>query len=149
MAENNNFQDLPKAPHPRLKTLDRLVGRWRMSGPDVSGEISYRWMEGGFFLIQEFDLVNYGQRAKGIEYAGFDEDTQTIRTRLMGTAGERFTYTYQMDGDTLYYWFGDKGSHWFSKATFSADNLSLSGRWHMPKSEGGQEGYDFTLTRMA
>jgi hypothetical protein len=148
MAEHNNYQQLPKSPNPALKVLDRLVGRWRMTGPEVEGQISYEWMEGGFFLIQRFDLVNSASRAKGVEYAGFDEDTQTIRSRLMGIDGARFTYTYEMDGDTLYYWYGDKGARWFSKATFAPDGRSASGRWHMPQSEGGNEGYDYTLIRL-
>jgi hypothetical protein len=148
MAENNNFQPLPPIPNPALKTLDRLVGRWKMRGPEVEGDVSYEWMEGGFFLIQKFAISNSGNVSKGIEYSGFDEDTKTIRSRLMGTDGARFTYTYEMDGDTLFYWFGDKGSTWFSKTQFSRDGGSLSGRWHMPQSMGGSEGYDYTLTRL-
>ncbi len=148
MAEHNNFQTLPKLPNPALKTLDRLIGRWRMTGPEVEGEISYEWMEGGFFLIQRFDLVNSGTHAKGIEYSGFDEETQTIRSRLMATDGARFTYTYEMDGDTLLYWFGDKGSTWFSKGTFASAGQRVTGRWHMPQREGGTEGYDYTLIRI-
>jgi hypothetical protein len=82
MAEHNNFQTPPKLPNPALKTLDWLIGRWRMTGPEVEGEISYEWMEGGYFLIQRFDLVNSGTHVKGIEYSGFDDETQTIRSRL-------------------------------------------------------------------
>jgi hypothetical protein len=148
MAEHNNFQTLPKAPNPALKVMERLIGRWRMTGPDVEGEIDYEWMEGEFFLIQRFDLVSGGTRAKGVEYSGFDEDTQTIRSRLMGTDGARFTYTYTMEGSTLFYWFGDKGSDWFSKATFADDGQSLTGRWHMPQTKGGTEGYDYRLIKL-
>lgn len=148
MAENNNFQQLPKTPHPTLKSLSPLIGKWRMPGAEVEGEICYEWMEGGFFLVQHFDLVNSGTRAKGIEYAGFDEDTQTIRSRLMGVDGARLTYTYEMKGDTLFYWFGDKGSSWFSEGKFASDGKSVSGRWRMPQQEGGTEGYDYTLFRI-
>jgi hypothetical protein len=148
VAEHNNFQPLPKTPNPALKSLQRLIGKWRMTGPEVEGQISYEWMEGGFFLIQHFDLVNSGTRAKGVEYACFDEDTKTIRSRLMGTDGARFTYTYEMDGDTLFYWFGDKGSSWFSQGKFDPDGNRVSGRWHMPQHEGGAQGYDYTLIRI-
>jgi hypothetical protein len=58
MAENNNDQvgRLPKTPHPGVRRLEPLIGRWRIAGPDVEGELVYEWMEGGFFFIQRFDL---------------------------------------------------------------------------------------------
>jgi hypothetical protein len=35
-----------------LRTLDRLVGTWTVSGPDgLTGEVRYEWMDGGGFLI--------------------------------------------------------------------------------------------------
>ena len=52
-------------PSPKLKALDRLVGRWRVSGPDIDGQVTYEWMEGGFFLIQQVDFVHGGRQIKG------------------------------------------------------------------------------------
>ena len=87
MAEHNNETGLagrlPKTPNPALKQFERLIGTWRISGPDVKGTVRYEWMEGGFFLIQHFDLTQGAEHYKGIEYTGFDEDTQTLRSRLM------------------------------------------------------------------
>ncbi len=40
-----------RQPSPDLKSLDRLVGTWEMSG-EVSGTVSFEWMEGGFFLTR-------------------------------------------------------------------------------------------------
>jgi|GEM_PF-6653032 len=54
---------LPETPYPALKKLDRLVGKWKISGPKVDGYTTYECMEGGFFLIQRFDLT---YMAKGI-----------------------------------------------------------------------------------
>ena len=148
MAEHNNHLAacLPETPHPQLKTLEPLIGRWRIEGPDVSGEIVYEWMEGGFFLIQRFDLENYGERHRGIEYAGWDEETQTIRSRLMGTDGARFTYTYAIEDGVYFYWFGEKGSDIFSRGEFSEDGKVLEGRWTVPGMQNG--GYDWRLTRL-
>ena len=100
---------LPAQPHALLRTLQPLVGTWKLIGLDVDGVIRWEWMEGGFFLIQHFDLQQQGHQ-KGIEYTGYDEETGTLRSRLMQTNGSRFTYTYEIDGDTWYYWFGNKGS---------------------------------------
>ena len=150
MAENNNDQvgRLAKKPHPSLHRLEPLIGRWKLSGPDVDGEITYEWMEGGFFLIQRFDLVNFGQRHKGIEYAGWDDETSTVRSRLMGTDGSRFTYTYAIEGNVYYYWFGEKDSPTFSRGVISPDGRRIEGRWTIPDLPGSK-GYDWVLTRVA
>jgi hypothetical protein len=150
MAENNNHQvaNLPKHPHPELRKLDPLIGRWRIEGPDVKGEVTYEWMEGGFFFIQHYDLVNFGSHHKGIEYAGWDEDTGTIRSRLMGTDGSRFTYTYQLDGNVLLYWFGEKNSPLYSRSVLAPDGRSMEGRWYLPTEKDPGFGYDFRVTRI-
>jgi hypothetical protein len=36
-----------REPSPALRTLDRLVGTWELSG-DVGGTVTYEWMEDGF-----------------------------------------------------------------------------------------------------
>lgn len=148
MAENNNDQvaKLPKTPHPELRKLQPIIGRWRIEGPEVKGEVAYEWMEGEFFLVQRYDLVNYGNRHKGIEYSGWDDETRTVRSRLMGTDGSRFTYTYDLDGNVLYYWFGEKDSPMFSRGVISGDGRHVEGRWTLPGAPGG--GYDWRLTRI-
>src|SRR5688572_13712932 len=147
MAENNNHLvgRLPKQPNPLLKTLEPLIGKWMITGPDIEGETSYEWMEGGFFLIQKFDLQQQGHQ-KGIEYTGYDEETGTLRSRLMAIDGSRFTYTYELDGDTFVYWFGDKGSDIYSRSTFSEDFNSYTGAWHWTKEDGTPGGYEFIAT---
>jgi len=149
MAENNNHlaEKLPKEPNPLLKTLEPLIGKWKISGSDAEGETEYEWMEGGFFLIQKFEMHQQGVH-KGIEYAGYDEETGTIRSRLMQTDGGRFTYTYEIDGRTFYYWFGDKGSDNYSRSTFSEDFNSYSGSWYWKSEDGSVGGYEFTATRI-
>jgi hypothetical protein len=148
VAENNNDQvgQLPKVPHPNVRRLEPLIGRWRIEGPDVKGEVVYEWMEGGFFFIQRFDLENFGSRHKGIEYAGWDDDTGTVRSRLMGTDGSRFTYTYALEDGVLHYWFGEKDSAIFSRGVIARDGRSIEGRWTIPGAPG--DGYDWRLTRI-
>jgi len=85
---------------------------------------------------------------KGIEYAGYDKETVTLRSRLMQTNGSSFTCTYEIDGHTWYYWFGNKGSRTHARADFSADGRSLSGRWHLGQRRCSPGGYDFVATRI-
>ena len=150
MADNNNanWDRLPETPYPALKKLDRLVGKWKISGPKVDGYTTYEWMEGGFFLIQCFDLTYDGERHKGTEYTGFDEDTQTLRSHLMEINGGNFTYTYDIEGDTLWYWFGDKGSDNFSRGIFSKDSNIINGCWQWPESDGKTGSYEYTTNRI-
>ncbi|MVN88673.1 hypothetical protein GO986_18205 [Deinococcus sp. HMF7620] len=148
MAENNNGQPLPQSPHPALRQLLPLVGTWQISGPEVSGTVTYAWMEGGFFLIQTFDLHQGGGHQKGVAYTGFDPDTQTLRSRLMGTDGSNYTYTYQVEEAGFWYWYGEKGSEDFSYSTFNADRTAYEGRWHFRQPGGTPGGYTYRAMRL-
>ncbi len=145
MSDSNNHLagKIPAEPYPILRTLERLVGRWRVSGSYLQGTLTFEWMEGGFFLIQHVDAHHGEQAIKGIEYIGFDEDTQTLRSHYMDTRGDNFTYTWEVQGDRLRIWFGEKGSDNFYEGKFSPDGNSGTGRWKWP---GG--GYEATMTRI-
>ena len=149
MDDANNAQAIqqPPQPNPDLKNLDILVGTWEMSG-DVQGQVTFEWMEGGFFLIQRVDLGQKdGQRIKGIEIIGHErpfgaEPSEDIRSRFYSNMGDTLDYVYELEGDTLTIWAGEKGSPAYAKGTFSEDGNTGSGEWVYP---GG--GYRFTMTR--
>lgn len=65
MADDNTngaqAYEQPSEPNPDLRSLDRLVDTWAMSG-DVDGRVTFEWMEGGFFLVQRVDLVQLNIR---------------------------------------------------------------------------------------
>jgi hypothetical protein len=145
----NNAQAIqqPPQPNPDLKNLDILVGTWEMSG-DVDGQVTFEWMAGGFFLIQRVDLgPQDGQRIKGIEIIGHErpfgaEPSEDIRSRFYSNMGDTLDYVYELEGNTLTIWAGEKGSPAYAKGTFSEDGNTGSGEWVYP---GG--GYRFTMTR--
>ena len=138
----------PPEPSPDLKSLDRLVGTWEMSG-DVEGRVSFEWMEGDFFLIQRVDLgQGKGQRIKGIEIIGHErpfgaEPGEEIKSRFYSNAGDTLNYVYELEGDTLTIWAGEKGSPAYYRGTFGEDGDTLTGAWHYP----GGGGYEATSTR--
>jgi hypothetical protein len=151
MSDNNNDKagNLPKTPNPALKKLERLIGRWQQSG-EYNGTAVCEWMEGGFFFIRHFEgITPYGRHVKGIEYVGFDEETQTLRSHLIGVGGENFTYTWDIEGDIWTIWFGDKGSKNFYQGTFSKDGNTVTGRWQWPEGEGRTGGFTFTSSRVS
>ncbi len=141
-------QQSPK-PNPDLKSLDRLVGMWKVSGPDIDGHITFEWMEGGFFLMQHFDFVHGGHKVKGIEIIGHlqpfgEAPSKDIKSRIYDTVGNTFDYVYELEGDTLTIWGGEKGSPAYYKGKFSADGNTVTGAWVYP----GGGGYEATTTRV-
>jgi hypothetical protein len=144
--------DMPDMPEPTpaadLQPLDRLVGEWRVSG-GAEGTIAYEWMEGGFFLVQRVDLTQYGQTVRGVEIIGHTqpfggEPSEDIRSRYYDNMGNTFDYVYELEGDTLTIWAGEKGSPAFYRGTFSPDGDTLAGAWEYP----GGGGYESTSTRV-
>ena len=135
-------------PHADLKRLNALVGTWEISG-GAHGKVTYEWMEGSFFLIQHVDLEHDGRKIKGIEIIGHEqrfgaEPSEDIKSRYYDYyEGSTFDYVYELDGDTLTIWGGEKGSPAYYKGTFSADGTICTGNWVYP---GG--GYAATMTRV-
>ncbi|HCT81522.1 MAG TPA: hypothetical protein DGG94_12720 [Micromonosporaceae bacterium] len=137
-----------RRPDPALRTLDKLVGTWRISG-DASGTVTYRWMVGGFFLAQEGELELYGHHNRFTEIIGHErpfggEPSPDIKSRTYTAEGDTLDYVYESEGDTLIIWGGHKGSDSHYRGRFSADGNTLSGEWFWP---GG--GYQTTSTRQA
>lgn len=139
-------------PAAALKSLDRLVGTWRLSG-DVTGRVRYEWAQGGNFLIEHVDMRSPskygGRRVKGIWLIGQErrigkKPSREIKSRFYDYLdGLTLDYVYELVGDTITIWFGDKGSDNLFKGRFAADGNSYSGEWRWP---GG--GYRATATRV-
>jgi len=135
-------------PHTDLKSLDRLIGKWKQSG-ELDGEITYEWAEGGFFLIQRVDFIHGENKIKGIEIIGHEspfgaEPGAEIKSRFYSFLdGMTIDYVYEMEDGTLTIWGGEKGSPAYYKGTFSEDGNTLTGGWVYP---GG--GYEAVSTRV-
>ena len=135
-------------PDHALQRLGRLVGTWNVSG-GVHGRVTYRWLEGGFFLIQDVDLEQDGRTNKGIEIVGRErgfgapEPGEDIRSRYYDVHGNTLDYVYELDGDTLTIWGGEKGSPAYYRGVFSETGDTVDGAWVWP---GG--GYESIMTRV-
>jgi hypothetical protein len=138
----------PPTPSAALRRLDRLVGTWQVSG-GTQGTIRYDWLDGGFFLLQHIDMVSDGRPIQGLEVIGHlqpfgAERSADIHSRYYGGQGETFDYVYEIEGDTLTIWGGERGSPAYFQGTFSPDGNTLSGAWVYP----GGGGYDSTSVRV-
>lgn len=125
-----------------LGTLDRLVGTWAVDGPESSGTIRYEWMEGGTFLVQHINLVSTDGPTRGVEYVGWDPESQTLRSHYFAPSGEILEYTYDLTGATLTIWFGGTDSPAKFVGAFDATGNRVTGGWQWP---GG--GYESNMTR--
>lgn len=144
------YNPQPPTPAADLKSLERLVGTWKISGPDIDGQVTFAWMAGGFFLIQQVDFAHGGHAIKGMEIIGHDlpfgatEPSEHIKSHWFGNSGETFEYTYECNADTLTIWGGEKGSPAYYKGQWSKDGNVNSGGWTYP----GGGGYRSTMTRI-
>ena len=152
MADSKNTQaaQQPPKPYPGLKSLNKLVGTWKVSGPDIKGQVRFEWMEGGFFLMQHVDFEHEGQKIKGIELIGYErefgatEPGKNIKSHWFSNTGDTFDYTYEVDDETLTIWGGEKGSPAYYKGTWSDDGNTNAGAWVYP----GGGGYESSMTRV-
>jgi hypothetical protein len=129
-ATNNAQAYQQPEPNPDLESVDRLVGTWEISG-GAHGTVTYEWMEGGFFLIQRVDLEQYGQKIKGIEVIGHErpfgaEPSEDTMSRFYDNMGNTLDYVYELEGNTLTIWAGEKGSPAYYRGTFSDDGDTVS-----------------------
>ena len=99
-------------------------------------------MDGGRFLIQRVDLEHDGKPIKGIEIIGRlrplgGDPSEEIVSRFYESTGSTLDYVYEVSGDTLTIWGGERGSPACYRGAFSDDGETLTGRWVYPG--GGYE----------
>lgn len=79
----------------------------------------------------------------GHERPLWEEPSADAKSRFYSDTGGTLDYTYELEGDTLTIWFGDRDSPAYFRGTFSDDGDTLAGRWQWP---GG--GYEATSRRV-
>jgi Protein of unknown function (DUF1579) len=89
--------DVPP-PDPELRRLEPLVGSWRAEdhtqesvygpGVPVRNIETFRWLEGGYFLVQEYETVFGDEPAqKGINYWYYDSEAERFRIIFFSNNG--------------------------------------------------------------
>jgi hypothetical protein len=142
---NDSKETSMSNPSKQLSALDRLVGKWQVTG-GATGTVTYEWVVGGAFLLQHVDLVHGEERVTGFEVIGHlqpfgGERSEHVHSRFYGGSGE--TYDYELEGDELTIWGGEKGSPAYFRGTFDDDGSELAGAWVYP---GG--GYEATMRKL-
>jgi hypothetical protein len=112
-------------PSSRLKNFGKLVGTWKISGPEIEEEVAFEWFDGGFFLMQRGWLSIWGRKIVFIEYIGYDEERQACVSHLFDNYGDFFTYVWEINVDQITIWFGRKIPTIFSKASLPSTGRAI------------------------
>ena len=147
MSDDTTYEQQVPEPSEAVRALDRLAGRWTVTG-GAEGTVTYEWMEGGYFLHQHVELAQYGNRIIGLEVIGHErpfgeQPGEDVRSRFYDSTGNTFDYVYELEGDVLTIWAGERGSPARYRGTFGEDGRTVTGEWVYP--DGG--GYQSTMTR--
>jgi hypothetical protein len=126
----------PPKPDPALKRLDRFVGTWSMEGRlvgsdkiTITGETTFRWLPGGFFLEQHVRLDFMGLEIDSLELIGYDAETETFPSTVFSNLSPvplPYRWDIQCDSVTITVAYGPLD------ATFSGswrEDGTFSGGW--------------------
>jgi hypothetical protein len=137
MPEETAQQDGLPEPDPALKRLDRFVGTWSMEGHlvgsdenNITGEATYRWLPGRFFLEQRITLDFMGMQIESLELIGYDPETNTYPSTVFSNlAPTPLPYTWEVGEDALKIsvTYGPLDSTFEGK--FSEDGARFGGGW--------------------
>jgi len=129
-------------PNPELQKLDKLVGIWNVSG-EVCGQVSYSWMEGGFFLVQYVDI----EGAKGLEFIGYDEESGKLKSHYFDDDGKVLEYTYYLNSIDHIVSIDMPGITGKFEGRYSNNGNTITGSWHW-KQDGEEMGYKAIYNRL-
>jgi Protein of unknown function (DUF1579) len=96
-------------PDRALKRLDRLVGRWSMAGhlvgsdeTTITGETSFRWLPGAFFLEQRAQMNFMGLEIDSLELIGYDPETNTFPSTVFSSMSPTpLPYRWDVQGERV------------------------------------------------
>jgi hypothetical protein len=126
------------SPDPALRRLDRLVGTWTLKGhlvgsdeQNIVGEISFHWLEGGFFLQQDVEIQFAGMfEVKARELIGYDPETGGFASYVYSNfSPEPLPYKWDLRDDTLTISVSHGPLDSSFSGEFSEDGDSFSGGW--------------------
>jgi hypothetical protein len=149
----------PPTPDPALRALDPFVGSWRLKGhligsdeENIVGQATYRWLEGGFFLVQDIELDFAGLfDVQSHELVGYDPETEAFSSLVFSNlAPTPLPYKWEVQGRrlTITVSYGPLDATF--KGEMSEDGNSMSGGWR--PNPGADEAvnvpYDIAGTRV-
>lgn len=144
--------------NPMLERLGVLVGEWDIEITSMSfhtdptaierGHTSFRWLEGGAFLIQD-SKISATDWPRSIAVIGPDDAAETYSMLYFDSRGVSRIYKTTFSGEIWTIWRDFTGFSQRFLGTFSDDHNVITARWE--KSSDGsiwQHDFDLTYTRV-
>lgn len=156
MADQSQMQ-LPE-PNPALKRMDRFLGTWKMEGnlvgsseKNIKGTATFRWLPGGFFMEQDFEMDFMGMKIHSTEMIGYDPETDTFPSTVYSNVSPApLPYRWEVGDDgglAISVSYGPMDSTFRGK--WSEDGKTFSGGWrpNPGSDEAVNVAYDISGTR--
>lgn len=154
MTDNSDVQaeQQPTKWNSALERLGVFVGEWNLEftefHADLSavarGRSSFRWLEGGAFLLQHADVPNT-DFPREIAVIGPDHEAETYCMLYFDSRGVSRIYKMTLSGGIWTIWREFPGFSQRFLGTFSDDSNVITGRWEK-SSDGSNWELDFSLT---
>ena len=105
---SNNQPHMPQ-PDPALKQLEPLVGSWKLKGhltgsseENITGEATFEWLPGRYFLQQTIELNFMGMLIQSREIISCHPETKMFSSLVYSNMSPvPLPYTWDVDGDNL------------------------------------------------
>lgn len=156
MGNETSQPQMPQS-DPALKRLESLVGTWILKGrtldsevDNFSGQTTFEWLPGGFFLKQTFKANFMGKEIQSLELIGYDPASDAFPSTVYSSLfGVPIAYKYDVrDNEVIITTDLSGGAKMMGK--ISEDGNTFSGGWRpeLGKEGPGNVAYDFVGTRM-
>lgn len=136
MSDYNAHPQMP-TPDPALKRLDVFVGSWTIKGrtldskeDNISGQTTFEWLPGGFFLQQRIEMDFAGLKIQSLELIGYDPETKAFSSSVYSNlAPMPLPYQWDVQDDTLTISVSYSPMDATFKGKISKGGESFSGGW--------------------
>jgi len=130
--------------NPELRQLSKMIGTWKATDSEGrEGKTSFEWMEGKHFLIHNVDLGD----TKGIEFIGYDEPSDSVKSFYFDTEGNLRQYTYHVRDNMIKITIDMPEVQGEFTGDLNNDGTKLIGNWDLMEN-GQRKGSKATLTRI-
>lgn len=147
------------SPDPALRALEQFVGTWQMKGhligsdeENIVGRATYRWLEGGFFLVQDVEIDFAGMfQVKSHELIRYDPETGAFPSLVFSNMSPApLPYRWEVDGRDVKITVDYPPLDATFSGSFGEDGNSFAGGWR--PNPGADEtvnvSYDIAGTRV-
>lgn len=96
-------------PDPSLASLEMLVGTWSIEGSlagsdekTITGQTTFNWLPGGFFLEQRIALNFMGMQIESLELIGYDAEAKSLASTVYSNMSPApLPYQWEVDGESV------------------------------------------------